>query len=194
MLGHALNLRCLVKYIDTVLSVFKVRHDWASHSATFSIADDNLAATTSPWVKRTVSSVYVIVCTLLQTKGRSLMYAQNNRGPRIDPWGTPMIQVFGEDVLSLILTHWEQYARYNWSQFNMSSESLKLDKFRLWLTVSKATGLGRAPRCPLLQSFDTQFIYMWKISMGAPCDSSMGALYNWVTGRDLPSSSTELIK
>ena len=38
-----------------------------------------------------VSSAYIKMSKILLTVGRSLMYIKNNRGPRTEPWGTPVV-------------------------------------------------------------------------------------------------------
>ena len=38
-----------------------------------------------------MSSAYIKMLKMLLTVGRSLMYVKNNRGPKKDPWGTPVL-------------------------------------------------------------------------------------------------------
>ena len=38
-----------------------------------------------------VSSAYIKMLKILLTVGRSLIYIKNSRGPRTEPWGTPVV-------------------------------------------------------------------------------------------------------
>ena len=55
-------------------------------------------------VKMTVSSAYKMVLVCLQMVGRSLMYMINSRGPSMLPWGTPVVDGNGVDVVLPMFT------------------------------------------------------------------------------------------
>ena len=46
----------------------------------------------------------------------SFIYIKNNRGPKIDPCGTPQVISFLEEVSSFIVTVWLLWVRYYGSQ------------------------------------------------------------------------------
>ena len=51
------------------------------------------------------SSAYMIGQKLVLAFARSLMYIRNNNGPRIEPWGTPVVIVSKGDFMLLNSTY-----------------------------------------------------------------------------------------
>ena len=52
-----------------------------------------------------VSSAYMIGQKLVLAVARSLMYNRNNNGPRIEPWGTPVVIISKGDFMLLNSTY-----------------------------------------------------------------------------------------
>ena len=62
-------------------------------------------------VNRVVSSAKRMDFMFLVNKGKSYMYIRNNRGPRTEPCGTPMLISFVFDLYSLTVTNWCLFER-----------------------------------------------------------------------------------
>ena len=56
-------------------------------------------------LSRVVSSAYMIGQKLVLAVARSLMYIRNNNGPRIEPWGTPVVIASKGDFMLLNSTN-----------------------------------------------------------------------------------------
>ena len=66
---------------------------------------------------RLVSSAYSLAFECFRQRGRSLINIKNNSGPRIDPWGTPLViqetshRIPFTSLLCFLLV------RYDWKHF-----------------------------------------------------------------------------
>lgn len=70
------------------------------------------------------------------------MYKENNRGPRIDPWGTPQVRRVAEDEWAPKLTEKLLLDRKDWNHLStvpvIPIDRSSRDKRILWSTKSKA--------------------------------------------------------
>ena len=62
-------------------------------------------------VKILVSSVNVAIFEFVTTSGRWFSYKRNNKGPRIDPCGTPDVTGTGRDVAPRTVVCWYRFVR-----------------------------------------------------------------------------------
>ena len=82
---------------------FSWNHWFAVWKATVSFC--LTSATVFPWQYSMVSSAYSWVSHDMISAGSLFMNTMNNRGPRIEPWGTPLLIGLKEDLALPMLTH-----------------------------------------------------------------------------------------
>ncbi len=142
--GWGITVGFCEKYIQTVLLVLKCKYELLSQSETWT--------NTSVWMFAacclflactyiTVSSAYVWILTDEQTSGKSFIYKLNRIGPRIDPWGTPILQFRYTDWLLPRRMLCFLFAKEEVIHLITSTEKLKSVSFERstsWFTVSNA--------------------------------------------------------
>ena len=72
---------------------------------------------------------------------RSFMYKQKSRGPRTEPWGTPIFVSMQDDVVILVDTHADLPLRYDQNQ---SNEDFEKPTFFNFLSNSDGETLSKA--------------------------------------------------
>ena len=48
--------------------------------------------------------------------GRSLINIRNNKGPKMEPWGTPNMTLASDECIFPSLTNWDLEYRYDWNR------------------------------------------------------------------------------
>ena len=89
-----------VKSMKFVLSMFRERLLALTHAYMLGISlliSETISFRVYPVAKRFVSSAKRIGMKYSETWGKSLIYNKKNKGPRIDPWGTPHSIVLRSD-------------------------------------------------------------------------------------------------
>ncbi len=107
---------------------FNIRQVLPSQTCTLSSALVRLSEICSvvlPWTKMAASSAYICTLKSGHTSGKSLIYKENNRGPRIDPCGTPTGFSRNGDLTRFITTHCLRFDKYDFNQRVEFNEKLK---------------------------------------------------------------------
>ena len=97
----------LLSIINFDLSVLRVSLLEANQTKTFSnsmFTSLSIFIKSSFWVHKNISSANNFIKKLVAS-GKSFMKIRNNRGPRMDPYGTPYFILIKEDLTPLILTY-----------------------------------------------------------------------------------------
>ena len=95
------------------------------------------------------------------------MYNKNNNGPKIEPWGTPQVIVFLDDICSLIQHCCSLFDKYDSNHFSsvleMPKRVLILFRRMPWFIESKAFLMSRkmTPFNFPLSMFSSQLSHIW---------------------------------
>ncbi len=147
--GWGITVGFCEKYIQTVLLVLKCKYELLSQSETWTNTSVWMFAACCLFLActyRTVSSAYVWILTDEQTSGKSFIYKLDRIGPRIDPWGTPMLQFQYSDwllprrTLCFLFAKQEAILQQKTRShiFNRKIKSVSFERSTSWFTVSNA--------------------------------------------------------
>ena len=102
--------------IHAILTVFRLSLFDLSQSHIFRKAGIRLSLislTDLMILYRLVSSAYILIWALVTKRGISVMYIMNNKGPSVDPCGTPYSIFCLSDNFSFTLQHCALFSRYD---------------------------------------------------------------------------------
>ena len=114
MIVGIFKLLFCVKIMTSVLVGLLIREFDLYHFSAFAITCSSLALTVSIFFPRTMnweSSAYESTLASGKELASSLVKQRNSMGPRMDPWGTPLVTVLSSDVTFLNLVFCFRYWR-----------------------------------------------------------------------------------
>ena len=102
------------------------------------------------------------------TRCMSLIYIRNNKGPSIDPWGTPDLTLRVSEVELLIEVNWVLFFKYFLNRYSGVPRTpyANFDISISWLTVSKAYEKYTTCKIAVVKSFSkisVMFIKAWLV-------------------------------